>query len=108
MAMLQDPKLEALENRYLQGEAFHNGDYFFTLTLNKLEHMPFTILEYDWTVILEDDTAFLASMKPALLGNPSTRLEQIKMRLKSLGKDTDDGLANAINDEIDEIYKKYR
>jgi hypothetical protein len=108
LAMFGNQKFLELEERYDKGVEIKNGENTFKLTLIKKTHDPNIILDYDWKVTLSDGTEFLASMGSHHASYPPTRLESIIEKLKDASRYDNSYLANAINDQIDEIYRQYK
>lgn len=107
MAMFRKPKFEDLEEKYLSGQHFHVGAHYFTIKLSKIEPFPTEILQYDWRVTLSDGYEFNAPMGPQNISYPDTRLGVIIEELRKAERYEEDYLANAINDKIDDIYRKF-
>ncbi|MFL0364597.1 hypothetical protein ACH0BF_16455 [Pseudobacillus sp. 179-B 2D1 NHS] len=109
MAMFQDSKFVELEEQFSCGVEVKNEGHSFSLTLvqKNAPLIPEKIIDYNWKVTLADGFEFRAPMGSAQTTYPPTRLENIINALKKAGKYDDPFLAHAINDTIDEIYRKY-
>lgn len=109
MAMFfkDEEKFTELENTYSNGVLLQVLNYKFTLTLLNRNNSLSSILKYKWSVALSDGLTFDVPMGE---GNCSTgtRLKWIIQKFKDNNRDVDIHLANAINDSIDKIYRKYK
>lgn len=110
MAMFQENGYNELEKRYSEDKTYEVDGHVFKLTLKKpdsdITNTP--LIDYRWTVTLEDGFEFETSMAVDSITFPRTRLEEIIEKLKQANRYHNDYLANAINDEIDKVYRKFK
>lgn len=81
MAIFRNPKLDQLEDVFLVGKTFGEGDSMFTLTLFKVIPSPSRIMDYRWVVRLADGYEFETYMGEELLSLPYTRLNDIQKKI---------------------------
>lgn len=108
MAMFRELKYDKLEEEYSEGQTYEADGHEFKLTLNPPKsYMPEELVNYRWIVTLEDGFEFETSMAADSATFPTTRLGKIKEKLIEANRYQDDYLANAINNEIDKVFREY-
>jgi hypothetical protein len=108
MALFRNQKFLKLEELYSKGIEINDEVDSFKLTLTKKTPNPINIIDYDWEVTLSDGFKFYAPMGSESISFPPTRLEWIINVLKESDKYNYSYLANAINDNIDVIYREFK
>ncbi|MGX5592182.1 hypothetical protein [Bacillus thuringiensis] len=109
MALFKNPKLQELEDIFLEGKTFEEGDSAFSLTLSEI--LPFTtrIIDYRWKVRLADGYEFETYMGNELLSLPYTRLKDIQEKISShLGTLNSEQISMEIDRTIQDIFDEYR
>ncbi|WP_242243355.1 hypothetical protein [Bacillus cereus group sp. BfR-BA-01309] len=109
MALFRNPKLQELEDNFLDGKTFEEGDAVFTLTLSEI--LPFTthIIDYRWKVRLADSYEFETYMGNELLSLPYTRLKDIQEQISShLSPLNSEQISMEIDRTIQSIFDEYR
>ncbi|MCR6850058.1 hypothetical protein [Bacillus sp. IBL03825] len=108
MALFRNPRLQELEDIYLDGEHFGEGDSAFTLTLSEI--LPFTtrIIDYRWRVRLANGYEFETYMGNELLSLPYSRLRDIQEKISShLSPLNSDQISMEIDRTIQAIFVEY-
>ncbi|MCU4885157.1 MULTISPECIES: hypothetical protein [Bacillus cereus group] len=109
MALFRNTRLQELEDTFLEGKTFEEGDLAFSLTLSEI--LPFTtrIIDYRWKVRLADGYEFETYMGNELLSLPYTRLRDIQEKISShLGTLNSEQISMEIDRTIQNIFDEYR
>ncbi|PHG45980.1 MULTISPECIES: hypothetical protein [Bacillus cereus group] len=107
MALFRDPAFDTLEETFLTGKTFGEGDVAFTLILCPIETFPRRILDYRWTVKLADDYEFEAYMGELVLSPEHTRFHDIQKKIAKSSCANKKQIAQKIDLAIQSILDEY-
>lgn len=107
MALFESRKITMLKAKYMKEQHYEIDHQKFSLRLDPIVVNSPRIVDYNWIVKLDNGKFFNAKMTPTVIGYPDTRLANIVQDLEGIGEYKDDYLANAINEQIEEIYKEH-